>query len=127
MSEDSFRFGQKAFHDDINFPRGFRKSGDFTLLEAELLGLYGDTMQALEIGTLEPLTIEEDNFLRVLKQPQKAKTKLELVWIKYIKLTREPKRFHSLNSSSHKRHHDTTLEVAVAPLLTQASPLMAHA
>ncbi|AQS39430.1 hypothetical protein Sps_04329 [Shewanella psychrophila] len=103
MSEEYFRFGQKSFIDDVNFPRGFRKSGDFTLLEAETLSLYGDTMGALESGVLEPLTLEENNFVKMLKHPHKAKTKLELVWMKYIKLSREPRRFHSLNSSSHKR------------------------
>ncbi|WP_394388537.1 DUF413 domain-containing protein [Shewanella woodyi] len=99
MSEDSFRFGQKCFIDNINFPRGFRKSGDFTLAESELLSLYGDTLLGLESGLLAPETIEEEHFVRTLTQPHKAKTKIELVWIKYIKLTREPRRFHSLNST----------------------------
>ncbi|MBE7216600.1 DUF413 domain-containing protein [Shewanella benthica] len=124
MSEESFRFGQKSFIDDVNFPRGFRKSGDFTLLEAETLGLYGDTMAALETGALEPLTQEENHFVKMLKHPHRAKTKLELVWIKYIKLVREPRRFHSLHSSSHKHHVEDFPPVITIPVetprLTQA-------
>lgn len=123
MSEESFRFGQKSFTDDINFSRGFRKSGDFTLLEAEVLSLYGETMLSLETGILEPLTLEENNFVSMLKQPQKAKTKLELVWIKYIKLTREPRRFHSLHSTSHKPKAEKT-PVAI---LAVESPQLLHA
>ncbi|QYJ87088.1 DUF413 domain-containing protein [Shewanella mesophila] len=103
MSEDSFRFGQKRFFDDKNFPRGFSKSGEFTLSEAELLSLYGDTMLAFESGELDPETAEEKHFIKVLKHPNKANTKLEHVWIKYTKLTREPKKFHTLNSTVNKR------------------------
>lgn len=118
MSEESFRFGNKSFIDDINFARGFRKSGDFTLLEAEMLSLYGDTMLALETGILTPLTLEEDHFVRALKQPYKAKTKLELVWIKYCKLSREPRRFHSLSSTNYKRSRNQSVlsPITDAPL-----------
>ncbi|QFU23997.1 DUF413 domain-containing protein [Shewanella eurypsychrophilus] len=129
MSEESFRFGQKSFTDDINFSRGFRKSGDFTLLEAEVLSLYGETMLSLEAGILEPLTLEENNFVRMLKQPQKAKTKLELVWIKYIKLTREPRRFHSLHSlhSLHSTSHKPKAEKTPVPVLAVESLQLLHA
>lgn len=108
MSEESFRFGQKRFFDDKNFPRGFSKSGEFTLSEAEILSLYGDTMLAFEAGQLEPETAEEKHFIKVLKHPNKANTKLEHVWVKYTKLTREPKQFHTLNSTSNKRVESVT-------------------
>lgn len=99
MSEQSFRCGQKCFIDNINFPRGFRRCGDFSLAESELLSLYGDTFFNLESGLISPETLEEDHFVRALILPHIAKTKFELVWMKYIKLTREPRRFHSLNST----------------------------
>ena len=99
MSEESFRRSQKCFIDNINFARGFRKSGDFTLAESELLSLYGHTMLGLESAQLAPQTIEEAHFVQALNQPDQAQTRIELVWLKYIKLTREPKHFHSLNSS----------------------------
>ncbi|MGR5542497.1 DUF413 domain-containing protein, partial [Vibrio campbellii] len=37
MSETHFRYGRKRFYDNTKFPRGFAKSGDFTLAEEELL------------------------------------------------------------------------------------------
>ena len=45
MSDTLFRHGKKRFFDNEKFPRGFAKSGDFTLAEEEILTLYGDTMQ----------------------------------------------------------------------------------
>ncbi|WP_026970772.1 DUF413 domain-containing protein [Aliagarivorans marinus] len=96
MSE--FRYGRKRFYDDIKFPRGFSKSGDFTLAESELLSLYGDTMLALELGTLLPESSAERHFIKVLRNPLKAKTALERVWLKYLRLARGRRSFHTLNS-----------------------------
>ncbi|MEZ8826338.1 DUF413 domain-containing protein [Vibrio sp. 10N.261.55.A7] len=103
MSDIEFRFGKKRFYDNSKFPRGFAKSGDFTLAEEELLTLYGDTMKALESGEITPENAEEKQFVKALKSPQKAKSKLEKVWLKYIQLTRGKKRFHSLSSSTRPR------------------------
>mgnify|MGYP000497870781 FL=1 len=103
MSDIEFRFGKKRFYDNSKFPRGFAKSGDFTLAEKELLTLYGDTMKALESKELSPENSEEKQFIKALKSPQKAKSKLEKVWLKYIQLTRGKKRFHSLSSSTRPR------------------------
>ncbi|MDN3616126.1 MAG: DUF413 domain-containing protein [Vibrio gallaecicus] len=97
MSETEFRHGKKRFYDTNKFPRGFAKSGDFTLVEEEILTLFGDTMLALETGELLPTNSEEKHFLRVLAHPHKAKSKLEQVWLKYIRLARGRRRFHTLN------------------------------
>ncbi|MCW8335802.1 DUF413 domain-containing protein [Vibrio sp. SCSIO 43135] len=97
MSDTEFRHGKKRFYDNTKFPRGFAKSGDFTLAEEEILTLYGDTMFALEMGDITPENAEEKHFLKVLSHPHKAKTKLERVWLKYIQLARGRKRFHTLN------------------------------
>ncbi len=100
MSETEFRHGKKRFYDNVKFPRGFAKSGDFTLAEEELLTLYGDTMQGLETGDLQPENAEEKHFTKVLENPGKAKSKLERTWLKYIQLARGRKRFHTLNGRS---------------------------
>ncbi|MEZ8188835.1 DUF413 domain-containing protein [Vibrio sp. 1F279] len=97
MSETEFRHGKKRFYDTIKFPRGFAKSGDFTLSEEEILTLFGDTMHALETGELSPSNSEEKHFIKVLSHPHKAKSKLERVWLKYIQLARGRRRFHTLN------------------------------
>ncbi|MCX9525385.1 DUF413 domain-containing protein, partial [Vibrio cholerae] len=52
MSETAFRQGKKRFFDTKKFPRGFAKSGDFTLAEEDILTRYGDTMLGLESGEL---------------------------------------------------------------------------
>jgi|GEM_PF-141290 len=97
MAEALFRHGKKRFYDNVKFPRGFAKSGDFTLLEEDLLVTYGDTMLSLEQGLLRPDNAEEKHFLKVLSQPNKAKSRLEQVWLKYIRLARGRRRFHTLN------------------------------
>ncbi|WP_428775034.1 DUF413 domain-containing protein [Vibrio sp.] len=97
MSDIEFRPGKKRFYDNTKFPRGFAKSGDFTLAEEELLISYGDTMLALETGELDPENSEEKHFVKVIEHPGKAKTKLERTWLKYTQLARGRKRFHTLN------------------------------
>jgi uncharacterized protein YifE (UPF0438 family) len=85
MSGTEFRHGKKRFYDNLTFPRGFAKSGHFTLAEEEILVLFGDTMSGLESGQLIPENNEELHFVKVLKQPNKAKSRLERAWLKYIK------------------------------------------
>ena len=98
MAEILLRMGDKRFYDDKAFPRGFAKSGNFTILEEELLIFYGETMAGLESGELEPENQEERHFLKALKDPKKANTKLETIWLKYIKYSRGRKSFHTLSS-----------------------------
>lgn len=108
MSETEFRHGKKRFYDNTKFPRGFAKSGDFTLAEEEILTIYGDTMLALERGELTPENGEERHFIRVLAHPHKAKSKLDRVWLKYTQLARGRKKFHTLNGC--KRGTTTDVE-----------------
>ncbi|MEF1289587.1 DUF413 domain-containing protein [Vibrio sp. M260118] len=108
MSDTLFRHGKKRFYDNTKFPRGFAKSGDFTLAEEEILTLYGDTMLGLESGELLPENSEEKHFVKVLVHPGKAKSKLERVWLKYVQLARGRKRFHTLNG--HAKHYANNAE-----------------
>lgn len=100
MIETEIRIGEKRFYDNKAFSRGFGKSGDFTLNEDYLLSSYGQTLLALETGEISPINSEEKHFLKVVKNPGKAKTKLERTWLKYIKLSRGRKNFHTLNGRS---------------------------
>ncbi|MGO1296461.1 MAG: DUF413 domain-containing protein [Vibrio sp.] len=97
MLDTTFRQGKKRFYDNKKFSRGFAKSGDFTLAEENLLTIYGETMLGLEQGTLAAETLEETQFLTVLQQPDLAQTKLEKVWLKYTRLARGRKSFHTLH------------------------------
>lgn len=97
MSQLEFRLGKKRFFDPKKFPRGFAKSGDFTIAEEDLLSRYGDTMMNLESGVLQPENSEETHFIQVIQNQNEAESKLERVWLKYVKLARGRKRFHTLN------------------------------
>ncbi|WP_087026606.1 DUF413 domain-containing protein [Thaumasiovibrio subtropicus] len=97
MEEIQFRMGNRRFYDDKAFPRGFAKSGNFTRQEEELLVAYGGTMSDLESGRIAPENDDEYHFLFVLHDPSKAKSKLEKVWLKYVKLARERKPYYTLN------------------------------
>jgi len=45
---------QRQFYDDQNFPRGFGRSDNFTLLEAIILEQHGVVLKGLHNKTLEP-------------------------------------------------------------------------
>lgn len=87
---------EKLFKDSVNFPYGFRKSGDFSIPEADLLATLGNRLASLEQKVVEPENQVEKNFVEMCEAGREAQTKVELLWQKYLKLTK-PKRFHSLN------------------------------
>ncbi len=100
MSNVDFRLGKRPFYDNKRFRRGFAKSGDFTLVEEDILIRFGDTMSLLESGDLSPESEAEQHFIEVLKDERHAESKLEKTWIKYIHLARDRKRFHALNGKN---------------------------
>ncbi|MEZ9232645.1 DUF413 domain-containing protein [Vibrio amylolyticus] len=100
MFETQLRHGKRRFYDMVKFPRGFAKSGDFTLLESEILLVFGETMLALEHGIIAPANSDEKHFVKVMKHPAKARTKHEHAWLKYTRLSRGRRSFHTLNSRS---------------------------
>lgn len=86
------------FYDDVNFPHGFGKSGDFTIAEAELLTSIGMRLFALEQGFCKSENQVEEQFVQLCKSTLEGQTKVELLWQKYKKLTTH-KSFHSLNGN----------------------------
>lgn len=86
------------FYDDVHFPRGFRKSGDFNIAEAELLTQVGKRLLMLEQAICSPENTVEIQFVNMCKSQLEGQTKVELLWKKYIKITRH-KSFHCLNGS----------------------------
>ncbi|NVK54858.1 MAG: DUF413 domain-containing protein [Alteromonadaceae bacterium] len=100
MKTTDIRLPQKQFIDRQHFPYGFRKSGDFSITEADILSGYGKTLAALESGELVPENAEEQRFIEVLKGETPASSTLEKAWLKYIKLARNRKQFYTLHSSA---------------------------
>lgn len=83
MINIELRTGAKLFFDDLHFPRGFNRSGEFTINESKLLNDYGDTMKRLAEGTLEPINEEEKRFIRCANGEQEATTIVEKTWRRY--------------------------------------------
>ena len=53
---------KRRFFDDRNFPKGFTRSGRFTLAEGNLLEKHGAAMQELEDGQRQPVNDEVSAF-----------------------------------------------------------------
>lgn len=88
------------FYDDLNFPKGFRRCGIFTVLEAEFLAQNGHLMQALEQGKIEPISDDEIEFINVLKDGAFSGQLSVKVWRKYKKAI-EQKREKRIFMSEH--------------------------
>jgi len=93
------RVGSKSFSDPNRFPYGFKKSGDFSISEAEILSTYGDTLFNLEIGSLLPSTTEEEHFIQCAKGQANIETSIERAWMRYVKLARSKRHFYTMHSS----------------------------
>lgn len=100
MTLFNIRQGTKLFTDRVKFPYGFKKSGDFSISEAELLSYYGFTLFKLEQGEIKPETADEKHFLAVVKGKATATTLLEKTWLKYIRLSRHARPFHTLHGKA---------------------------
>lgn len=100
MDKTEIRVGAKRFFDNKAFPRGFSKSGNFTLTEDQILSTYGQTLHSLELGEMLATNVEEEHFLQVMANPDQAASKIERTWLKYVKLARGRKSFHTLNGRS---------------------------
>jgi uncharacterized protein YifE (UPF0438 family) len=78
----------KRFYDDANFPKGFKRCGDFTNKEAELLELHGQAMNNLVDGSQLPCNVDEDQFMQVVQGILPASSPMELLWSKYCRLAK---------------------------------------
>jgi uncharacterized protein YifE (UPF0438 family) len=87
---------QRQFYDDQNFPRGFGRSGHFTLLEASILEQHGIVLKGLYNKTIEPLNQHQEQFLAVITGSQEPTNAIERVWVKYLKITTCKTKFHTL-------------------------------
>ena len=72
------------YYDDVRFPYGFSKSGNFTISEAECLESKGAYFCALQEGRILELNQEDKRVLSVLNGDSEATTFEEKTWLKYI-------------------------------------------
>ncbi|MDO2947293.1 DUF413 domain-containing protein [Aeromonas simiae] len=85
----------KRFNDFKHFPRGLRRSGEFTVAEADSLEKFGTTMLALYQGAMEPRDEVEAAFIAQVKSGEAGGNPHAKVWFKYLKVI-GPKRVHRL-------------------------------
>ncbi|MGF1727582.1 DUF413 domain-containing protein [Photobacterium nomapromontoriensis] len=90
------------FYDDKNFPRGFNRSGVFTVSEAQMLENYGRTMRALADGSLNPQTTVELEFLAEISGEKDIQSNLAKCWAKYVSKTTSKIRSYTLCVSQRK-------------------------
>ncbi len=98
MNVNDIRVGKKSFSNTSRFPYGFKKSGDFSIVEAHILTTYGDTLSALESAELQPINEEEKRFVMVATGQAAATTAIEKAWLKYVRLARTRKAFFTMHS-----------------------------
>lgn len=98
MSDIEIRAGKRPFTDVLHFPRGFSRSGDFSIADSNLLTQYGDTLALLANGDIEPENKQEQHFVDVCTGDVEPETKLEFVWLKYLNKTRR-RQFYTLCGS----------------------------
>ncbi len=89
----------RAFYDDLNFPYGFDRCGEFTCKQVQLLTAHGAAYQALYLGTQPPRTPEEEAFVAFCMGRKPAETEHEKVWKRYLTIcereqTRHPVSLH---------------------------------
>jgi uncharacterized protein YifE (UPF0438 family) len=101
VNDTNIRIGTKLYSNFRRFPYGFKKSGDFSIVEANILSVFGHTLQLLELGTLKPESDEEKHFIQVSKRLADPETTIERTWLKYIKLASTRKNFFMLQNSSY--------------------------
>ena len=90
---------EKRFNDLQHFPRGIRRSGNFTVSESDLLERHGHAMMELYQGKREPKDDVEAVFVERVKADDAAGNPFAKVWLKYIKVI-GPRRVHRLCTSA---------------------------
>ncbi|ALU43099.1 MULTISPECIES: DUF413 domain-containing protein [Pseudoalteromonas] len=86
----------KHFYDDLNFPRGFSRSGHFTLQESDVLENHGALLKSLYTKASQPQNEFQRQFVDVMEGRQTPGNVMEKTWTKYLKLTTCKTKFHTL-------------------------------
>ena len=99
----------KRFNDFQHFPRGLRRSGEFTVAEANTLEQCGHVMLELYQGKRVPQDEIEKAFIEQVKSGEAAGNNFAKVWFKYLKVI-GPRRVHRLCTSGGNATDDGPFE-----------------
>ncbi len=99
----------KRFNDFQHFPRGIRRSGQFTVAEADLLEQCGQAMLELYQGKRQPADEVEKAFLEQVQAGSATGSNHAKVWFKYLKVI-GPRRVHRLCTAGGNATDDAGFE-----------------
>lgn len=102
MSMEGIRKGERPFVDDLHFPRGFNRSGDFSISDSVILKDYGITMKQLYDAVIFPENEAEKHFCDVVNGKSEPETSFERVWLRYLHKINN-RTFHTLNSKAKEK------------------------
>jgi uncharacterized protein len=88
-----------AFTDYKHYPHGFRRSGDYSIKEADRIERFGHLFQQLQSGEKKPSGAEEKEFLKQLTGKSPVTAPEVMAWNKYQKKISESKQYFPLCST----------------------------
>lgn len=93
-------FSGRKFFDDLNFPRGFGRSGFFTIKEAEIMENAGRTMKDLFDGILPAQNEDQKKFIDEVNGRVELESECARCWVKYLKKINHKDVLYNLCSTS---------------------------
>lgn len=99
-------FSGQKFFDDKHFPRGFSRSGYFTIKEAQLLETCGHTMRALFEGKQTPQDEVQQKFVDEVHGRRAAESEYAVCWLKYLQKINHKHVVYNLCSTSRANGED---------------------
>jgi uncharacterized protein YifE (UPF0438 family) len=81
----------RIFSDFKNYPKGFQRSGDFSIKESQALEQFGHYIMALESGEIDAQDEEDHHIIAVLRGEEEPNTLATKAWKKYIARINRPK------------------------------------
>lgn len=75
------------FYDAVNFPHGFRRSGEFTMAESDILSQCGFTIKQLVNQKIEPENEAHQRIIQVTEGVIAPESNVEKAWSKYLSKT----------------------------------------
>lgn len=98
------------FYDDKNFPRGFKRSGDFTISESDILSSLGFRLTQLKQKKVNAETDEEKHFVEMCEHNLLPESVVERVWAKYENIITTGKPKYTLTAKAEDVEDDPDMD-----------------
>jgi uncharacterized protein YifE (UPF0438 family) len=99
MCIEDFASGHK-FYDSKNYSMSFRRSGDFSIKESDILERCGFVISQLMEGKRAPENPAQEKIIEVIKGSLPGDSVVEKAWLKYMNLIQHPKYVTFLSSTN---------------------------